>query len=228
MVVDYESQKRLAAEEAMRYVQDGTCLGLGSGSTAAVWVRLLGRRVRDGLRIRGVPTSEATRTLAQAEGIPLTSLDEALHIDLTVDGADEVDRNLAMIKGGGGALLREKVVAAFSRRLVIIADSRKLVERLGAFPLPVEVVPFALRPVREQIAAWGGKPVLRLGDDRRPAVTDGGNHILDCSFGVIADPENLARRLDAVAGVVEHGLFLNMADTAIVGREAGVETIRRP
>lgn len=222
-MTDINREKRLAAEFSLRYVQDGMCLGLGSGSTAAIMLELLGQRVREGLRVRGVPTSEMSRELAQRVGIPLIGFDQVSRLDLTIDGADEVDPQLNVIKGGGGALLREKIVASLSRRVVIIVDSHKQVPQLGAFPLPVEVVQFAWQPLAQRLGELAVQPVLRLGRDGRPLVTDEGNYILDCAFGRIEDPVVLAARLDAMPGVVDHGLFVGLAHTVVVGR--GVETV---
>lgn len=220
--------KQLAAERSLDDVRDGMCLGLGSGSTAAIMLELLGQRVRQGLRVCGVPTSEASRQLAQREGIPLVTFDEVTNLDLTIDGADEVDPQLNLIKGGGGALLREKIVASLSRRVLIIADVRKQVPYLGAFPLPVEVVRFAWKPLAERLAQLGASPALRPGSDGRPYLTDEGNFILDCAFDRIADPAALAARLDAIPGVVDHGLFVGLADTLIVGRGEETDVIDRP
>jgi len=220
-------EKRAAAERSLEYVRDGMCLGLGSGSTAAIMLELLGQRVRDGLRVRGVPTSETSRQLAELAGIPIVTFDEVSSLDLTIDGADEVDPQLNLIKGGGGALLREKIVASLSRRVVIIVDSQKQVSRLGAFPLPVEVVQFAWRPLAQRLGDLGARPVLRPGRDGDAYVTDEGNFILDCAFGQIDDPAALAARLDAMPGVVDHGLFVGLAHTLIVGRRDGTMVIER-
>jgi ribose 5-phosphate isomerase A len=209
----------------------GMRLGLGSGSTAAIFVKLLGERVRAGLQIVSVPTSEATARLAIAEGIDIVSLDDEPMLDLTVDGADEIDPNLRLIKGGGGFHLREKIVASASDRLVIIADASKKVETLGKFPLPIEVVSFGLASTRHYIglmaadAGCEGPLTLRHGPDGRPFVTDSGNLILDAAFGRIEEPELLADALKVVPGVVEHGLFLGLADTAILGGPDGVEVL---
>ena len=192
-------------------------VGLGTGSTAAHAIRSLGRRVREGLAVRGVPTSEASAALARAESIPLVDLNEVDRVHLAVDGADEVDRRKRCIKGGGGALLREKIVANAADRLVLVVDSGKTVETLGAFPLPVEVVPFAREQVRREILGLGAFAELRAGADG-PVITDEGNRILDCRFGEIADASALAARLDAIPGIVGHGLFIDMADDVIVGR----------
>ena len=212
-----EGEKRLAAARAVDLVQAGMTVGLGTGSTAAFAIGLLGRRVRDGLAVRGVATSEAAAALARTEGIPLADLNEAERVHLAIDGADEVDRRKRCIKGGGGALLREKIVANAADRFVVIVDSGKTVERLGAFPLPVEVVPFAVEQVRRRMLALGASVELRAGKDGL-FVTDEGNRILDCRFGAIADPAALAARLDAVPGIVGHGLFIDLADDVIVGR----------
>jgi ribose 5-phosphate isomerase A len=221
-------EKRRAAEKSLEYVRDGMNLGLGSGSTAAIMVELLAQRVREGLRIQGLPSSEGTRHLAQELGIPLLSFEDVMTLDLTIDGADEADDELHLIKGGGGALLREKIVASLSRRVVIVADSSKRARRIGAFPLPVEVVQFAWRPIAERVRALGAAPALRMTPHGQPFVTDEGNYILDCPFGEIADPARLSRELHDIPGVVEHGLFVDLADTLIVGRRDGVDVIERP
>jgi ribose 5-phosphate isomerase A len=228
MTPDPAQEKRLAAAKSLEYVQDGMCLGLGSGSTAAIMVEMLAERIRGGLRVRGVPSSEGTRRLALRLGIPLLSFDEVTELDLTIDGADQATPQLDLIKGGGGALLREKVVASLSRHVMIIVDSRKRTDRLGAFPLPVEVVRFAWRPLVERLRSLGTNPELRLTSREQPFVTDEGNYILDCDFGVIQDPQGLAAQLNALPGVMEHGLFVNLADTLIVGTGDGVEVIQSP
>jgi len=226
-MTDINQEKRLAAQRSLEFVRDGMCLGLGSGSTAAIMLQLLGLRVREGLRVCGVPTSEMSRALAEREGIPIVGFDQVSHLDLTIDGADEVDPELNVIKGGGGALLREKIVASLSRRVVIIVDSHKQVQRLGAFALPVEVVQFAWRPLAERLGELGVQPVLRPGRDGHPLVTDEGNYILDCAFGRIEEPAALAARLNAMPGVVEHGLFVGLAHTLIVGSGEGTKVIER-
>ncbi len=227
MAADIDTEKRRAAERGLEYVEDGMVLGLGTGSTAAHVVRLLGERVRAGLKVRGVPTSRSTHALAEACGVPLATLDEVTRLDLTIDGADEVDPELRLIKGGGGALLREKIVASVSDRLVIVVDSSKLVERLGAFDLPVEVTPYAWKIFTDSIFGLGGRPRLMRGADGAPFVTDEGNSLVDCAYGAIDDPRALANRLNAIVGVVEHGLFLDMADVVVVGRAGGAEVIER-
>lgn len=223
-------QKLQAATRALDYVMPGMRLGLGTGSTAAKFVDLLGRRVKQGLEIVCVPTSESTRIQAERLGIPLTTLDAEPELDLTVDGADEIDGQLRLIKGGGGAHLREKIVAAASRRMVVIADDSKRVRTLGAFPLPVEIAMFGWRAtmtrVRESVQANNCKgPVTLRGSQRDPFVTDNGNYILDCAFGEIGDPEQLAAQLSCVPGVVEHGLFIGLTHAAIIAGADGVEII---
>ena len=231
VVMSAETWKRRAAERAVALVEPGMRLGLGTGSTAAHFVDLLAERVAAGLDVIGVPTSEATRAQAERLGIRLTTLDETPRLDLTVDGADEVDGQLRLIKGGGGALLREKIVATASERMVVIADRSKLVGRLGRFALPVEVVRFGLEATRlhvvEQAEDAGciGAVSLRLGAGGMPFVTDGGNLILDCAFGTIPEPELLAEALILIPGVVEHGLFLGLADAAILAGAGGVEVL---
>jgi ribose 5-phosphate isomerase A len=228
-----EQWKQQAAERAIALVEDGMTLGLGTGSTAARFVDLVGERVKGGLKVRCVPTSEATRVRAEALGIPLVTLDEQPFVDLTVDGADEIDGELRLIKGGGGALLREKIVAAASDRMVVIADQSKRVAALGAFPLPVEVVQFGISVTRAMVQALAadagceGEIVLRLKPDGRPFVTDCGNCLLDCAFGRIDDPEALDEALKLVPGVVESGLFLGMADAAIIAGANGVVLLER-
>jgi ribose 5-phosphate isomerase A len=227
MAMTPDEAKRAAAARALELVTPGMRLGLGTGSTAAHFVDLLGARVAAGLKVICVPTSERTRAQAESLSIPLTTLDETPALDLTVDGADEVDGALRLIKGGGGALLREKIVAAASARMVAIVDDTKMVARLGKFPLPVEVNAFGLGATRllvEQVAArhgCQGAVSLRLAGGK-PFVTDGGHLILDCAFCAIADPEALSADLFAIPGVVEHGLFLGLAGAAIVAGSSGI------
>ena len=229
---DRDQRKRQAAERALKLVAPGMKLGLGSGSTARHFVDLVGERVKAGLDIRCVATSEATASQAKALGIPLVSLNETPELDLTVDGADEVDPELRLIKGGGGALLREKIVASASKRMAVIADSTKLVPRLGAFPLPIEVVPFGLAATRRHIerafAELGLAGPIRLRGGSSPFVTDGGHSILDCSLGAIAEPERLSQILSSIPGVVEHGLFIGLARVAIIAGDEGVEVLGDP
>lgn len=223
-----EHLKRAAAERAVALVSDGMRLGLGTGSTARHFVELLAMRVRDGLKVVGVPTSETTRAQAEAAGVPLTSLDDTPELDLTVDGADEIDGDLRLIKGAGGALLREKIVASASRRMIVIADGTKRVESLGRFPLPIEVVPFGLgatrRAVQDMLDEGGlaGALTLRKGQGGQPFLTDGGHFILDAHLGRIDQPEALATALTAIPGVVETGLFLDLATGAILATESGL------
>lgn len=218
--------KRAAAEAALGEVETGMRLGIGTGSTAEHFVRALAERVNAGLEIVGVPTSERTASLCRELGVPLTTLEDCPELDLTVDGADELDGRLTLIKGGGGALLREKIVARASARMIVIADASKKVARLGAFPLPVEVVPFGLAATRRAIDAvlvrlgQGGRVSLRGGIT--PFVTDGGHHILDIELGQIADADALSRALLEIPGVVDHGLFIGIADAAYLAGEAGV------
>ena len=224
-----EDLKRKAAAKALEHVREGMNLGLGTGSTAKHFVELLGERVQAGLKVVGVPTSEATRILAERCGITLTTLDSIDRLDLTVDGADEVDPALNLIKGGGGALLREKIVASASDRMIVIADETKWVGALGRFPLPVEVVPFGLAATRRAIAgafaACGvsGEMAIRNTPDGHVFVTDGGHWIIDAYLGHISDVARLAGLLDAIPGVVEHGLFVGLAGMAIL---AGTQDIR--
>lgn len=225
-----DDQKLRAGRAALDHVEDGMKLGLGTGSTAAHFVRALGERVAAGLDVVGVPTSEATAALARELGIRLTTLDDDPDLDLTVDGADETDGRLRLIKGGGGALLREKIVAASSKRMIVIAEEAKEVATLGRFPLPVEVVPFGAAATAAKIAAAAeevgchGEVMLRARDGAT-FVTDGGHWIYDCSFGEIPDPESLALALGAIPGVVEHGLFIGLATMAILGTDDGVRLI---
>jgi len=207
-------------------------LGIGTGSTADEFVRLLAEKVASGFRVEGVPTSERTARLCVELGVPLKSLDEMPELDLTIDGADEVDNALRLVKGGGGALLREKIVAAASSRMIVIADETKLVDTLGAFPLPIEVNPFGLAATRiavERVASRSGLTgaIELRGSDDGPFMTDGGHYILDASFGRIPDAEALAAALNFIPGVVEHGLFINLAALAIIAGPSGVRVVER-
>jgi len=221
-----DQEKQAAAREAVQLVESGNVVGLGSGSTATYAIRFLAERIRDGLKIIGVPTSQRTKQLAEQLGIPLATLDERQQIDIAIDGADEIDPQLNLIKGGGGALLREKIIASASSRFIVVADSAKQVARLGKFPLPVEVIPFAQALIRSRIAALGAQVSLRGYAYGNPYVTDEGHHILDCTFGAIADPLALAARLHAIPGVVEHGLFVGMAEMALIGKNGEVIRLR--
>jgi ribose 5-phosphate isomerase A len=220
-------EKEIAARASLRFVRDGNVVGLGTGSTAAHAVRFLGERVREGLKIRGIPTSVQTKELAASVGILLTTLDEFQQIDVTIDGTDEFDSQLRLIKGGGGALLREKVIASESRQVVIIADSSKQVAVLGQFPLPVEVIPFAQPLIAKRIEALGATVKLRQDAKGNPFISDEGHHILDCSFGQIADPPALARTLSDMPGVVEHGLFIGLATVVLMAKGEKVTECRR-
>ena len=229
--MDAREMKIKAAAAALAHVEDGMRLGIGTGSTAEEFVRLLAERVANGMSVVGVPTSERTARLCVELGVPLMSLDELPELDLTIDGADEVDGQLRLIKGGGGALLREKIVASASSRMIVIADETKVVETLGAFKLPIEVNPFGMVATRiaiEKLAARlglaGAIEPRRLGDGI--FTTDGGHYILDASFGRIPDAEALASALNAIPGVVEHGLFINMASIAIIAGPAGARTLK--
>jgi ribose 5-phosphate isomerase A len=220
-----QSEKELAGRAAAELVVDGNIVGLGTGSTAYFAVIALGERVKTGLKIIGVPTSVATGELARSVGIPLSTLEAHPDIDITIDGADEVDPQLRLIKGGGGALLREKIIATASKKMIVVADSSKLVSTLGKFPLPVEIIPFASAVLEKKITALGSICKLRNRTDGTPFVTDEGHHILDCTFGKIVDPPALARALSEMPGVVEHGLFIGIAKMAIVGKANSVVKI---
>jgi ribose 5-phosphate isomerase A len=217
-----------AARMALDHVSEGMRLGIGTGSTAEAFVRLLAEKVATGLTIIGVPTSERTAALCRELGVPLSTLDETPELDLTIDGTDEIDPELTLVKGGGGALLREKIVAAASARMIVIADRSKLVQTLGRFPLPIEVNRFGLRATERAIHAAAGKlglsgtVTLRMTGDQ-PFVTDGGHFILDASFGRIPDTRALSNALHAIPGVVEHGLFIGLASFAVIAGDGGAE-----
>jgi ribose 5-phosphate isomerase A len=231
--MDAEAQKRDAAARAVQFVQPWMRLGLGTGSTVRHFLDLLAERMREGCNVTGVPTSEATRAQAENLGIPLTTLDETPELDLTIDGADEIGPDLTLIKGGGGALLREKIVAAASARMIVIADESKWVPTLGRFPLPIEVVPFGLAATRMKIEAAAtaagspGHALLRRDKAGNTFRTDSGNWILDAALERIADPQGLAARLSVIPGVVEHGLFIGLAQTAILAGPGGVRVVKQ-
>jgi len=231
MMHTVEDQKKAAAEAALEYVKPGMKLGLGTGSTAEHFVRLLALRVKEGLKLTTVATCERTATLARELGITVADLGQVKHLDLTVDGADEIGPGLNLIKGGGGALLREKIVASASDRMVVIADAAKVVDGLGRFPLPVEIVPFAYQVTMERIADAAarcgcGQNLMRLrGGEGHAFRTDSGNYIADCAAESIPDPERLARLLGDIPGVVDHGLFISMASLALVGSPNGVRIL---
>ncbi len=229
--MDARQMKIEAARAALAHVESGMRLGIGTGSTAEEFVRLLAGKVSAGLSVQGVPTSERTAKLCKELGVPLRTLDELPELDLTIDGADEVDGALTLIKGGGGALLREKIVAASSARMIVIADQSKVVETLGAFPLPIEVNPFGLASTRiliekaaSRLGLSGALNLRRSGDSA--FVTDGGHFIVDASFGRIPDAEALSSELNSIPGVVEHGLFIHMATLAIIAGPAGARTLQ--
>ena len=214
--------KQLVGEEAVNYIDDGMKVGLGSGTTMYYAVKALGERVKQGLNIVGIPTSNQTAEWAKEFGVPLTDFREVQELDLAIDGADEVDRNLQLIKGGGGALLREKVVANAAKEFLVIVDDSKLVEHLGEFQLPVEVVPFGWEVTANKISQFGCTPVLRKVNGE-VFITDNGNYILDCSFEQILDPEKLHDELISLVGVVETGLFIGMTGKVLVGKDGRVE-----
>jgi len=222
-----DAEKQAAARASLKYVGDGQIVGLGTGSTANFAIRMLGDRVRKGMKIRGIPSSIASRDLASQVGIPLITFDDAQQIDVTIDGADEFDPSLNLIKGGGGAMLREKIVAFASKQLVIVTDSSKQVPVLGKFPLPVEVITFAERLIAKRISDLGAQVVQRHGKDGKPYVTDEGHHILDCHFGNIPDPPALGRTLSDMPGIVEHGLFVGLTSVVVMAKSGSVEEFRR-
>ena len=226
-----EEMKRAAGEAALAHVEDGMRLGIGTGSTAEAFVRALGKKVRGGLKVTGVATSERTEQLCRELSVPLANFEDMPQLDLTIDGADEIDEKLYLIKGGGGALLREKIVAAASTRMIVIADETKLVETLGAFPLPIEINGFgmiatylAIQAAAKDLALDCDLTLRRAGD--APFITDSGHLILDASFGRIPDPKALSSALHDVPGVVEHGLFLKLATEAIVATQGGIRHLR--
>lgn len=228
-MTDQDHQKQAAAEAAVAMVEDGMVIGLGTGSTAHFAIDALIRRVRDGLQIRAIATSERSAEQARAGGIPLTTFAEHRRLDLTIDGADEIEiGSLNLIKGLGGALLREKIVASASNRLIIVADSSKLVERLGrTAPVPVEVVPFGWETTADRLRRLGTEPLARRDPSGQLFCTDGGNRILDCRFGLIGDPAALNQAIRQVVGVVETGLFIGMAALALVADDDGIQRIER-
>ena len=219
--------KKMAGEEAAGYIEDGMVLGLGTGSTVYYTILRIGELVKDGYDLVGIPTSKKTEEMARSLNIPIGSLDDYPNIDLTIDGADEVDPRLNLIKGMGGALVREKIVAASSRKEIIVVDESKIVRRLGTrSPLPVEVIPFGAGFVRERLKVLGGNPKIRE-NDGKTFISDNGNIILDTVFDAIDRPEQLERDINSIPGVVENGLFLGLADMVIVGHEDGPEILER-
>ncbi len=220
-----DEQKQAAAERSVDFIEDGMVVGLGTGSCAAKMVDLVGAKVKDGLKITAVPTSEATAQQARRLGIEVVGFDRVSSLDLTIDGTDEVDPQRRLIKGGGGAHLREKIVASLSDRMIVIAEAKKKVAQLGAFKLPVEVIRFAAPALLSRLEDLGCEAHLRSGSDSDLFVTDEGNYIIDCDFKVIENPERLALDLSTLPGVVEHGLFIDYADVVLIGTNAGVEIL---
>jgi ribose 5-phosphate isomerase A len=222
-----DEAKHLVARRAVEFVEDGMAVGLGTGTTATMFIHELGERVQAGLQIRCVASSDASHDLGRSLGMDVTTLDELPELDVYIDGADEVGPELALIKGGGGALLREKIVASAAKRFILVVDSTKVVEHLGKFPLPVEVIKMALPLVGPRLEALGLRPKQRPAKSGSgPYLTDEGNYILDCECGVIADPAATAAEIRGIVGVVEHGLFLGMASLALVAGEDGVRELR--
>ncbi|MEI2402650.1 ribose-5-phosphate isomerase RpiA [Niallia taxi] len=213
------NEKAAVGEKAaVDYVKDGMVVGLGTGSTVYYTILKIGEMIKQGMKVQGVATSVQTEKLAEEQGIPLLTLDEVDSIDVAIDGADEIDHHFYAIKGGGGALLREKIIAKASNKFIVVADSKKVVQKLGSFPLPVEVVPFGLRKTESYIQRFGCQTVLRMKGDT-PYVTDNGNYIIDCTFDVIADPKQLEKDLNNITGVVENGLFIDMVKDVITINE---------
>ncbi len=223
--MDIESKKKIAGEKAAECIEDGMVVGLGTGSTVKYTILKLGEMVKEGLDIVAIPTSKATETLAKQLGIKLATLEDYETIDLTIDGADEVDSSLNLIKGGGGALLREKMVAYYSKYEIIVVDERKVSETLGSFPLPVEVVKFGYGRTIRTLGTMGCKPRLRM-KENRIYETDNGNYIVDCKFSQIRNPEEFEVEINMIPGVVENGIFANLANEVIVGTKKGIEIMK--
>ena len=221
-----EKLKRLAGERAAEYVKDGMVVGLGTGTTVKYTILKIGEKVKNGLDIIGIPTSKATENLANSLGIRLSSLNEYMEVDLTIDGADEVDKKLNLIKGGGGALLREKIVAHASKYEIIVVDESKINDYLGSFPLPVEIAKFAYKRTMKILAGLGCEPKLRT-KNGEIYTTDNGNYIVDCKFGKIEEPLKIEREIDEIPGVIESGLFVNLADEIIIGGKKGIEIMKK-
>ena len=224
-----EEAKKRVAMEAVKLVKDGFVIGLGSGSTAAYMIKEIGRQVREnGLRVLAVPSSSQAMLLAASSGVPVTTLDEHPVLDLVIDGADEIDKNFDMIKGGGGALLREKIVASSAKHIVIVADETKLVDKLGKFKIPIEVLPFGLAKACAGIKELGGNPIVREGQRKMgPVVTDNGNYIVDADFGLIDDSEKLDKQLKLIPGVLETGLFIGLAHVVYLGKKDGITILKK-
>lgn len=224
--MEREDLKKQAGEEAVRHIEDGMIVGLGTGSTVEYFLRELGKQVKNGLKIQGIPTSVHTKRIAKEENIPLTTIEEHPKIDVTVDSADEVDSFLNLVKGGGGALVREKIIAFNSKKVIIIIDDSKIVKALGIdFPLPVEIVKFAWTSTKKTLEEFGCEVTLREVMEGEPFITDNGNYILDCEFEHIEDPEQLHVNLNNIPGVVENGLFIGVVDEVIVGGKQGIMTL---
>jgi ribose 5-phosphate isomerase A len=221
-----DEAKQLVGQRAAEFVEDGMAVGLGTGTTSVQFIHALGARVRDGLKIRAVASSESSQQLGLSLGIDVTTLDQLPELDLYIDGADEIAPGLALIKGGGGALLREKIVASAAKKFIVVADSTKIVPHLGRFPLPVEVIKMAMPLVARKLREIGLNPVQRHTKDGSVRITDEGNYILDCACGQIPDPEKTAAQIRSIVGVVEHGLFLHMASLALIAGEDGVREIK--
>ena len=217
-----DKAKELAAQRSLEFVEDGMVVGMGSGTTATHFIKLLGERVKQGLKIRGISSSKASEELAASLSIPIIDFHVRAEIDVAIDGADEVTHQLELIKGGGGALLREKIVASASTRFIIVADASKLVSKLGKFPLPVEVIPMASPLVARKLDQLGLSSIVRQAHTGGDYITDEGNLILDCKCGEIDDPAKLAASIRQIVGVVEHGLFLNMAERVLIASDSGV------
>ncbi|HMF79576.1 MAG TPA: ribose-5-phosphate isomerase RpiA [Bryobacteraceae bacterium] len=222
-----DEAKELAAQKSLEFVEPGMVVGLGSGTTATHFIRVLGEKVKHGLSVRGIASSKTSEQLARSFSIPMVDFFQCSEIDVTIDGADEIAPGLALIKGGGGALLREKIVASVSKRFIVVADSRKVVTHLGKFPLPVEVIPMASPIVARKLLALGIPSQVRRLSGGSDFVTDEGNLILDCECGEIADPDKLAASIRGIVGVVEHGLFLGMANLALVAYGSAVRELSR-
>ncbi|TDL30903.1 ribose-5-phosphate isomerase RpiA [Jeotgalibacillus sp. S-D1] len=225
-MTDADVKKQKAGERAACFAEDGMVIGLGSGSTMYWTIRKLGELVQNGLMIEGVPTSLRTENWAKECGIPLTSFTQVQRLDLAIDGADEIDTKFRLTKGGGGSLVREKIVAAASRRLIIVADEAKRVQSLGRFPLPVEVVPFGFEATIHNISSLGCSAVIRT-HHGKPFVSDNGNYVLDCQFTSMDDPATLHNKIKLITGVVETGLFIDMADIVIIGTTTGTKILQK-
>ncbi|WP_010647832.1 ribose-5-phosphate isomerase RpiA [Oceanobacillus massiliensis] len=226
MLSEMDQMKRAVGEEAAAYVKDGMKIGLGTGSTAYWLIRRLGERVKSGLNIEGIPSSAQTEQWAKEFGVPLTDFSRVKELDITIDGADEVDENLHLIKGGGAALFREKIIAQAANELIIIVDSSKMVTNLGKYPLPVEVLPFGWERTANEISMLGCVPNIRKKDGGN-LITDNGNYILDCPFDAISDPARLNEEIRRIIGVVETGLFIGMADKILVGNGKEIKVIQK-